>query len=307
MAGHTASKTKPWNTNLESLEHDEQVYVDYKTENKVEAVCMKFKTSQARLPLWLDALHDAFPEGEWEKQPLCEIMKLKDKDDRRKHEVTVKIHNTGVILLQGSHFAKWQREWFSVLQHKVDALENLESRNGEKNTRKSTDDSIIVDDDDDNEGKIIEVTVNKNSNESKSSPQVHSMNENTMLNNLLSEVKGLHSAYMSSIENMKEIVKVTIKTEVDDLRREMIEEVLPVNDLLKQNSSLNEQIKMLEAEKESSKDHYQRQYRSLNEQIQTLKAEKESYKDSYQKLKSKYEELDNKIRVVRDLALSGGS
>ena len=47
-------KTKPWNTSPELMEH-EVLYVDYRDENKSVTNNYKFKTTQDRSRLWIQA------------------------------------------------------------------------------------------------------------------------------------------------------------------------------------------------------------------------------------------------------------
>ena len=70
MAGRKID-TKPWNQNLETIQPNEIIYVDYKDEQKSTVTNVKFKTTIERLPHWIEA-HRAFYETcEFKKKDSC--------------------------------------------------------------------------------------------------------------------------------------------------------------------------------------------------------------------------------------------
>ena len=55
MATNTArgTNTKFWNTNMDYVEADEQLYTDHKDDAQTQITNFKFKTTKDRLPEWI--------------------------------------------------------------------------------------------------------------------------------------------------------------------------------------------------------------------------------------------------------------
>ena len=118
-------KTKPWNTDLNTVQSDEQLYSDYKTDQKCEICCLKLKTN--RIIKWQE-IHSLKYNAEfcknenistkWETRPNdCSILKLVTKN---KPKLTVSFYNTdGTIMIQGEWMNKWAERDYAIFLNEL--------------------------------------------------------------------------------------------------------------------------------------------------------------------------------------------
>ena len=103
-------KTKPWNTSPELMEH-EVLYVDYRDENKSVTNNYKFKTTQDRSRLWIQAhrSQSEFATAKWEVKSADVITMRTGSHDRKFGSVVVKFHlQSYVVTIQGAAMDKWK-------------------------------------------------------------------------------------------------------------------------------------------------------------------------------------------------------
>jgi len=63
--------TKTWNTNMETVEPKEVIYIDYRDEHKTTVSSVKFKTEINKLENWIRAHKDYYVNSEANYQNLC--------------------------------------------------------------------------------------------------------------------------------------------------------------------------------------------------------------------------------------------
>ena len=115
-SGRTSS-AKPWNTKMDRVDADEELYVDYKD----ELTNLKFKTTTERMGVWIIAHKEQFPDPDcWDIKPTCTTLRVKDSGSGT---LMIKFHSTtGVVLIQGFMHQMWRDRHFAVLQHRVSQL-----------------------------------------------------------------------------------------------------------------------------------------------------------------------------------------
>ena len=121
-------QTKPWNTSLESMDPDEQLYTDYKEEQRTVVNNFKFKATLPRCRLWIEVHrnHPDFQSVKWEVRSADVITLRTGSHNLSFGSVVVKFHlNTGVITIQGTAREKWKNLYMD-LKKTVDNLSHLE-------------------------------------------------------------------------------------------------------------------------------------------------------------------------------------
>ena len=131
MAGtgsRTGSNAKYWNTKMDQVEADEQIYTDYKDDKCTQVTNLKFKTTSDRIDAWIAAHREYFPEPNcWDYKANCVKLRV---EDAGKGTLFITFHmTTGVVLIQGSMHEIWKTDYFSALQCRVSEL-RLQSSNG---------------------------------------------------------------------------------------------------------------------------------------------------------------------------------
>ena len=115
------SNAKPWNTKMDRVDADEELYVDYKDELRTQVTNLKFKTTTERMGAWITAHKEQFPDPDcWDIKPTCTTLRVKDSGSGT---LMIKFHSTtGVVLIQGSMHQMWRDRHFAVLQRRVSQL-----------------------------------------------------------------------------------------------------------------------------------------------------------------------------------------
>ena len=96
---------KPWNQNMEKVDADETIYIDYTLSRK--PTCIKFKTSRPKE--WIEIIRSNFR---------CKSGSV---DEIRFSNVVINFHpTTGVVCIQGSGFLEFATKTFPVLKASLD-------------------------------------------------------------------------------------------------------------------------------------------------------------------------------------------
>ena len=121
LGGRTSTNTKPWNTKMDRVDADEQIYTDYKDDKHTQVTNIKFKTTPDRIDAWITAHKEHFPEPDlWDHKPSCATLRIKDSEHGN---LTVKFHKTtGVVLIQGAMHKYWKDQYYIKLQRRVSQL-----------------------------------------------------------------------------------------------------------------------------------------------------------------------------------------
>ena len=132
---------KEWNTDLESLPANEELYIDYKEAAQKTSIGTKFKTTPERLQQWIklhkQKYNDNYGKHEklhviWEMQDkLLELLKIKKGN---KNTLVVKFHlTTGVVLVQGEGHQKWTQTDFVTMKHSIEKNKSAALTDGDSN------------------------------------------------------------------------------------------------------------------------------------------------------------------------------
>ena len=122
MVKQRTNRTKPWNTNLDNAEADEKIYHDFEDEQLTKPILVKFKATLARLPLWVEAHHNAYNSQNLQWDHLRHVSTLRIKNTLG--SLVIKFHKTtGVVLVQGTQFTNWHVENYDKLKRMVDQLD----------------------------------------------------------------------------------------------------------------------------------------------------------------------------------------
>ena len=104
---------------MDSVEADEILYTDYKDENHTKVTSLKFKTTNLRLPMWIELHMEHYGED-----ALCDnksnLTTIRLKDDKDGSLIIKFHHTTGVVLIQGSKLHTWKTGVFTLIKSRVD-------------------------------------------------------------------------------------------------------------------------------------------------------------------------------------------
>ena len=96
---------KPWNQNMEKVDADEKIYIDYTLSRK--PTCIKFKTSRPKE--WIEIIRSNFK---------CKAGSV---DEIRFKNIVINFHlTTGVVCIQGAGFLEFATKTFPLLKASLD-------------------------------------------------------------------------------------------------------------------------------------------------------------------------------------------
>ncbi|CAH1242683.1 Hypp6949 [Branchiostoma lanceolatum] len=119
------AKTKPWNTPARDIPEFETIVEDHTDANKSKVCSLKFRTSQDRVPVWIDASKAILDEScetqtgykfTW-KGPLLSVTEPTKSGDNK--IVTIHFYQTGTILIHGNGSNWYAREVFPQVKEIV--------------------------------------------------------------------------------------------------------------------------------------------------------------------------------------------
>ena len=109
--------TKPWNINLDTVDHSEIVHTDYAEAEHINATSIKFKTN--RVGIWILAHEELYTEQSmWSITDWAKILRYHE--DKRK--LIIHFYNSGVVLVQGSMFADYKRDTLPAITQRVESI-----------------------------------------------------------------------------------------------------------------------------------------------------------------------------------------
>ncbi|KAI8483671.1 hypothetical protein Bbelb_386090 [Branchiostoma belcheri] len=157
-----SGKTKPWNTPAKEIKDFEQVTEDHIDSNITKVCCLKFRTTQDRVPIWIDASKAHFNHSlesdtgykfAWK---IGSHSQLSVTDPTRSGDntrvLTIHFYNTGTILIQGKGSSLFAKNIFPQVKKVVSSLAGVSlDQNGglvyeelEADNDKTIDDSTIT-------------------------------------------------------------------------------------------------------------------------------------------------------------------
>ena len=92
--------TKPWNTNLNQVPADEQVYIDYRDSDHKSTSKCSVKLKIVRKDLSLDSIKTRYNNAKIEEEEDKDHVEIRPEGERL-NRLVIKIYDTGCILFQG--------------------------------------------------------------------------------------------------------------------------------------------------------------------------------------------------------------
>ena len=304
------TQTKPWNTCLDSVEPDDQVFTDHKDPEKTVITNYKLKSTLPRCRLFIHAHrnHADFQNVKWEQRSADVVTMRTGSHNRSFGSVVVKFHlQTGVITIQGTAKNKW-KDIYADLIASVDRYQLMEpptdlesfisdlatSENQSERTisQIGLNDSLEIEDDvSDHESDVFEQTDTSKKEKTCSKDQGKSFSDDRSYDATLD---ALQNQYIKIIDGNNRAVE-NMSTNFESFKNHITKSFEEMkNQINSVKSSTEESVKTIASSLDShhyDNNTFSERIKELHEELMVLKEQLTRYKDESFRIKKLNAEL----------------